>query len=261
MADDTPPKDGFVRVPHTLIDSGILSAQEFMVYLSLLRHRSHRTGKCWPGLAVIAKESRLSRRTAIRAIKALEDVGAVVVFRSQNQANRYTVVPFQKWVQCQPGTSATESLVPDSHPTSATESLPLVPESHPASATESPEQELRTRTSNENQEVDTPAPAYSADFLDWYARYPRHEGKRNAAKAYERARKRATIEQLNAGAERYAADPNRKPKFTKHPATWLNGDCWDDAPLPSEKVSHADPLRIEWDELKVDQPTTRQIGA
>ena len=29
-----------------------------------------------------------------------------------------------------------------------------------------------------------------------------------------------------AGATAYRDDQHRSPEFTKHPATWLNGDCW-----------------------------------
>jgi hypothetical protein len=36
-----------------------------------------------------------------------------------------------------------------------------------------------------------------------------------------------------AAAERFAADPNRDPDYTPHPATWLNQDRWDDDPLPA----------------------------
>ncbi|OKO71893.1 hypothetical protein AC630_31760 [Bradyrhizobium sp. AS23.2] len=35
------------------------------------------------------------------------------------------------------------------------------------------------------------------------------------------------------GAMRYAAErTGQDPKFTKHPATWLNGECWKDEPEP-----------------------------
>jgi len=34
-----------------------------------------------------------------------------------------------------------------------------------------------------------------------------------------------------AGAQRYAVErQGQPPKYTKHPATWLNGGCWEDDP-------------------------------
>jgi len=71
------------------------------------------------------------------------------------------------------------------------------------------------------------------DFMDWYLEYPRKASRAVAEKAYAKARKTATAEQLLEGAKRYAADPNREQEFTKLPATWLNGGCWDDGPLPA----------------------------
>jgi len=75
----------------------------------------------------------------------------------------------------------------------------------------------------------TPAPD---NFLDWYLEYPRKESKGVAEKAYAKARKIATAEDLIQGAIRYREDPNREPSFTKLPATWLNAKCWEDGPLP-----------------------------
>lgn len=70
-----------------------------------------------------------------------------------------------------------------------------------------------------------------SDFDHWYAIYPRHVGKIAARRAYERAVKKhgASIEQLLAGAERYAQERRgQEPQFTKHPATWLSAGCWED---------------------------------
>ena len=69
--------------------------------------------------------------------------------------------------------------------------------------------------------------------MDWYLEYPRKASRAVAEKAYAKARKTATAEQLLEGVRRYAADPNREQEFTKLPATWLNGGCWDDGPLPA----------------------------
>jgi hypothetical protein len=74
------------------------------------------------------------------------------------------------------------------------------------------------------------------DFLDWYMAYPRKEARAAAERAYAKARKTVSAEVLLEGAQRYAEDPNRERQFTKLPATWLNGGCWDDEPLPAKKT-------------------------
>lgn len=58
--------------------------------------------------------------------------------------------------------------------------------------------------------------------------YPRRAGKGQARRAWATAIKVADPEVIVAGAERYRDDPTRDPRFTKHPSTWLNGECWTD---------------------------------
>lgn len=67
--------------------------------------------------------------------------------------------------------------------------------------------------------------------------YPRHEKKPDAAKAWAKAVNRAPAETILAGARRYREDPNREPLYTAHPASWLNGDCWADDPLPPRRAN------------------------
>lgn len=78
------------------------------------------------------------------------------------------------------------------------------------------------------------------EFLDWYLEYPRKEARAKAEQAYFKARAKVSADVLMDGVKRYAADPNRERQFTKLPATWLNGGCWDDDPLP-EKSNGARP--------------------
>jgi hypothetical protein len=77
--------------------------------------------------------------------------------------------------------------------------------------------------------------SYPAAFEFFWARYPRHEGKRKALAAWQAACKRADARAIADGAERYRLDPNREEQYTAHPTTWLNRDGWDDAPLPRRR--------------------------
>jgi hypothetical protein len=70
-------------------------------------------------------------------------------------------------------------------------------------------------------------------FDAWWLLCPRKVAKGAARKAYARAIKsgRATPDELTLGMMRYAAErTGQDEQFTKHPATWLNGDCWMDEP-------------------------------
>lgn len=92
---DTPPTDGFVRLPNWLIDESDLTLHELAVYIVLLRFRDHRTGKCFPGISSIADRARISTKSVHRAIKGLEDRHMIRVERrstvTENRPNVYTV--------------------------------------------------------------------------------------------------------------------------------------------------------------------------
>lgn len=70
------------------------------------------------------------------------------------------------------------------------------------------------------------------DFDTFWQAYPRKTAKPAALKAYKAARKRkAAHADIMAGVARLVAS-RPDPQFTPHPATWLNGDRWNDAPTP-----------------------------
>lgn len=73
------------------------------------------------------------------------------------------------------------------------------------------------------------------DFRRFWEAYPRKEGKGHAKRAWIRATRKASGQQIVCGAEKYRDDPNREKPFTRLPATWLNGECWDDEPLPKRE--------------------------
>lgn len=71
-------------------------------------------------------------------------------------------------------------------------------------------------------------------FDEFWNIYPRREAKAAARKAWTSAIKRGDTDKILAAAASYRDDPRRQradPKFTPHPATWLNQDRWDDEPL------------------------------
>ena len=82
------------------------------------------------------------------------------------------------------------------------------------------------------QNTETEVTTSSNKFDEFWVVYPRKVGKQDAQRAYTRALKIATSEEIFEGAKRYASDPNRVDQFTAHPATWLNRGSWGDQPLP-----------------------------
>jgi hypothetical protein len=69
-----------------------------------------------------------------------------------------------------------------------------------------------------------------AAFEEFWRCYPRKVAKDAARRAFVAAG--VDRELLIAGAKRYAIErAGEDPKFTKHPATWLNAGCWEDEAL------------------------------
>ena len=62
---------------------------------------------------------------------------------------------------------------------------------------------------------------------DFWPAYPRKVGKKNALAAFKKACDRAPLDEILAGLERYK---RYKPAYADwmHPATFLNGDRWED---------------------------------
>jgi hypothetical protein len=69
------------------------------------------------------------------------------------------------------------------------------------------------------------------EFAEWYESYPRKRGKGQALKAYKAARKKTDAETLLLTLKRQIPALTAKGiEFAPYPATWLNGERWDDEP-------------------------------
>ena len=78
----------------------------------------------------------------------------------------------------------------------------------------------------------------AVDFDHFWNLYPRKVGKEAARSAWAKALLKASIDEIVAGAFRYAHDPNLPEKtFIPHPSTWLNEGRWSDEPLPERPKS------------------------
>jgi hypothetical protein len=90
-------------------------------------------------------------------------------------------------------------------------------------------------------------------FQQFWSAYPRKEGKGHAKRAWLKASRDTDPQQIVQGAERYRDDPNRDKQYTRLPATWLNGECWDDDPLPKrDKPVMMGPVTVA--DQYVDEP-------
>jgi hypothetical protein len=65
-------------------------------------------------------------------------------------------------------------------------------------------------------------------FDTFWAAYPRREAKLDAMKAYDKARKLASAEDILAGVERYKRTMPDEKRYRPLPASWLNAGRWMD---------------------------------
>lgn len=103
----------------------------------------------------------------------------------------------------------------------------------------SPSESTETETETETEELPSPPRAVRGSdddpqFAAFWSVYPRKTDKGHARKAWRAAMSRRVDPQaVIAAAERYRNDPTRRAKaieFTAYPATWLNGERYDDTP-------------------------------
>ena len=80
-------------------------------------------------------------------------------------------------------------------------------------------------------------------FNQFWSVYPKKVDKPLAKRSFEKALKRASLEVIMDGAERYRDDPNRDSEFTKNPSTWLNADAWENESLPAKAAKMTNSAR------------------
>ena len=150
-----------------------LPAREKLVLLAIVSH-ANAEGCCWPGIERLVDMTGLSRRTVLRAISTLEDVGVITVERGAGRANRYRVnahnepqKPVPARHQCQRDTGANQS------PTSANQSQTSANVT-PTSANVTPELSKNYKNKNKNKsksnardELALPDWLCPDDWRDW----------------------------------------------------------------------------------------------
>jgi hypothetical protein len=212
--------------------------------LLVLADYADESAECFPGQKLIAAETELGERTVRRLLAELEEVG-LLERTERRRDDGYRTSDRIRLVLGHPGLPA--KLAGSDGPTSPASDDTLTGHLQQTSPANMAGQESTVGTDRGTDSTPpTPPvavtldlgtssvhiPATAAPFDRFWTAYPRHEGKRTALAAFERACRRADPEAIVAGALRYRNDPNREGQFTAHPSTWLNRDGWDDDPLP-----------------------------
>jgi hypothetical protein len=126
--------DVFEKCGITCKDGKPAGAYGLAVYLVLAKYANYETELCWPSLATIAKESYVNRRTVIRTIARLAEVG-VIEIQSRKRDNGEPDSNMYRLPRTKVG-SDSQSLRSDQ------QSLPVVTHSHVGSDSQSPKRTL-----------------------------------------------------------------------------------------------------------------------
>ena len=238
-----------------------------LAYLIAFKYMNRDSGVAFVGQETLARDLGVSTRHVRRLADMLQPLGLVIVLgHGPNQASTYWIDP-DKATREQKRTRESgikrtrgiEKRTPRARKADSTRHEKRTPESalpykekqrrEPREESDSPAVALRDENKGTPDERnlfgktesgpqaprktqgDRRSAADDGEAFDrFWAAYPRRVAKEAARKAYGKAIERgATDAALLAGAQRYAAErKDQDPKYTKHPATWLNGGCWED---------------------------------
>jgi hypothetical protein len=230
-----------------LVESG-LPHGVVRLAVRLALHLYVESGRCDPHYAMLATELRLSRRSIIRGIAVLERAGWVSVARvgqHLHQPNQFSLLRADR------GDTA---LSPRKAATGVTNSADRGDKDRHSAVTYGVTQQSVRTAKNSGRDSLSPDSALHAvsktdarskaaagkkrrghvnadeAFARFWAAYPKRVAREAALKAFAAAVKRGVDpETLIAGAKRYAVErTGENAEYTKHPATWLKGGCWDD---------------------------------
>lgn len=225
----------------------------------LALHLNVETGRCDPGYDALSSELRLSRRSIIRDVAVLEQAGWVSVARwRQHQTNQFSLLR---------GDRGDKALSPLKQAPEVTNSVAKGDKFGTTEVTSvvtlQSERKAKEKSGGDSLPPDSASPrvkktdakamaaggkkrcgkvdAADVGFTAFWNAYPKRVAENAALKAFIVAVQGGVDpETLIAGAKRYAIERGEEnPKYTKHPATWLNKGCWTDEASGAPLIDNA----------------------
>lgn len=248
-------KDKLSLIKAAMRDRSLSASAKNLLFV-LVDHYNVRTSRCDPSLARLADEIGLSRRRAVAALRDLEAGGWVETTHTIGGRNSYSVV-FEKAAPPHAGIGTT----------------PPMSNAHMGYGSPVALNKKGTQKKNEGGIIPPPPPAFDldipeplhdpgppcaqpirsvakadeveADFNEWFAQYPKREGRDGALREYRGARRRgATAAELLNGVLRFAAAcQGKEARFITMPAYWLRDGRWRDDPPRQNQPQRPAPSR------------------
>lgn len=229
-----------------------------LVYV-YLEGRLNEQGICWPSHATAASEIGVSEASVKRAVSWLRDNDLVVVTRKSKGYGTFNIYELPKRLPVH--------LQPKDHD----DLLGPKDQDEVPKGQEDPYQKVTVTYKEEPLEEQPMEEEPLSRFDEFWNVYDKKTGKKTAARRYEAAlKKRGVTEQLLIDAAGEYIDwqksQGKHPEFTKDPATWLNGEHWNDerqtppSPVPVRRLDPFNDLARRVAEREA-QTNIRQIGA
>lgn len=241
----------FTIVPNRLLKA---SGQAIKLYMILSSYLSPRSRIAWPARATLAAQLGLKKAATVdRYLDELERLGAIEIMarhrpdggRSSSGyrilRNSADMVPGGQKKHTPPIPKNGQGGVPKKGqaPIPKKGQLNLDTNKNLEEPLKSPEGTTGDGVEILDGQLDAIEVLDESETLwaTFWSTYPRKASKQAARKAWDKITATTSAEEIIEGARRYRDDPNRVDEFTKHPSTWLNAGCWEDAPLPARTGS------------------------
>jgi len=256
------------------------------VAVRIALHLRVDTGQCNPSHKALADGARVSERSVYRWIDLLESAGWIEIERASGLANQYVL---RTTATSMAGVTTATSMAEVDSPTTATSGNRPLPKRGGTTANRLAVKERKSEERKSEGKSQTPAAenfaapeakekdpggvkgkrrkqsraADAESFEQFWAAYPRKVAKEAARRAFAKAIEAgASHAALMAGVERYRAErAGQDPKYTKHPATWLNAGCWQDEPIGAPVIDqHGNVVAYEQPQQRQQPRGMAEIG-
>lgn len=228
-----------------------ISATAFKLLYVIRSFINRETGVAWPTQQTLADRTGVKVRMIRMLSKALVDGGYLNIEAGcgRGSASRYRLQTRQRSAGYVPEKAATQCRVDADKPGNT---VPLSQsETRQSDALKPAILCTKTGTPLPTELLEEPSEEQGHNNIDrefdelFWPVYPKRVSKEAARRAWRKARRRAIAQTIVDGALAYHAERTGQDlQFTKHPATWLNGGCWEDEPSPQAGQNDRKPNRI-----------------
>lgn len=216
------------------VDERCTSPQAMRVYVRLARKYAAYDRTAFPSQEKLADELGVTSRTVRTALTHLRDIGALRTAQFDRGDGQWPRNEY--WLPTDP--PGTENEFQRNETSSGRRKDTSSGQRKKSSDYPDP----YTQT----QVTQISATGVAGEFDRFWQAYPRKVGKADARKKFTREAKTHGAEHLIAEAERWAGlwhQAGTEQQFIPHPATWLNGQRWDDEPPPTQLRAVHQPWR------------------